>query len=279
MIIYSNLTANKCVVYSSSLGLQLFEQLDALRHRASTHFQIGSYYMSTISLSSEVFYHPEICDKLGATASGFDEGMENEKREDRAMMHYREAYHYYVKNDIGPNLVIILIDMCDLYLNSFQTTESNYKIQQLLTSTVGIKDGGKEVEGIYLLPLAGGALQAVIETKLTFCTAVLSRYGNLMEALAGEVISRTLKIFLLLFKLATKGYTSPCPVDLKNIYLNLAQDYKMPELQASTWMDTSPSSASISTSLSTGIRISPSKRIVEVLELLHAHSWINDNFM
>jgi hypothetical protein len=38
---------------------------------------------------------------------------------EKALLHYSEAHKYYSRYDISPTLVLILTDMCDLYLASY----------------------------------------------------------------------------------------------------------------------------------------------------------------
>ena len=71
------------------------------RQAAAVHYQLGSFYSSYWPL------YPSRSDGLL----------------EKALLHYREAHSYYSKYDVGPTLLLILVDMCDLYLSAYSATE------------------------------------------------------------------------------------------------------------------------------------------------------------
>jgi hypothetical protein len=42
---------------------------------------------------------------------------------EKALLHYQEAHRHYSKYDVGPTLLLILADMCDLYLSAYSASE------------------------------------------------------------------------------------------------------------------------------------------------------------
>jgi hypothetical protein len=56
---------------------------------------------------------------------------------EKALLHYREAHGYYSKYDVGPTLLLILIDMCDLYLAAYSASEPYLTSASAATHTDG----------------------------------------------------------------------------------------------------------------------------------------------
>ena len=97
-----HLTSYPCFrIFLSCLALELFYELRNDRQAAAAHYQLGSFYSSYWPL------YPSRSDALL----------------EKALLHYREAHGYYSKYDVGPTLLLILIDMCDLYLSAYSATE------------------------------------------------------------------------------------------------------------------------------------------------------------
>lgn len=82
-------------------ALELFYELRNDRQAAASHYQLGSFYSS---------YWPLCPSRSDALL-------------EKALLHYREAHGYYSKFDVGPTLLLILIDMCDLYLAAYSASE------------------------------------------------------------------------------------------------------------------------------------------------------------
>jgi hypothetical protein len=59
---------------------------------------------------------------------------------EKALLHYREAHGYYSKYDVGPTLLLILIDMCDLYLAAYSASEPYLTSASAATHTDGEGD-------------------------------------------------------------------------------------------------------------------------------------------
>jgi hypothetical protein len=58
-------------------------------------------------------------------------------RVEKALVYYQDAHRYYSKYDIGPTLVMIMTDMCDLYLASYQSCEKelhNFSLVQKMSA-------------------------------------------------------------------------------------------------------------------------------------------------
>lgn len=94
-------------------ALELFYELRNDRQAAAVHYQLGSFYSSYWPL------YPSRSDGLL----------------EKALLHYREAHSYYSKYDVGPTLLLILIDMCDLYLSAYSATEPFLKSAKNVTSS------------------------------------------------------------------------------------------------------------------------------------------------
>ena len=95
----------KGVLAALETALEVFYELRNNRQAAATHYQLGSFYSN---------YWPLCLTEQGQRSDAILE---------KAFLHYREAYGYYSKYDVGPTLILILVDMCDLYLAAFVAQE------------------------------------------------------------------------------------------------------------------------------------------------------------
>lgn len=121
------------------------------------------------------------------------------------------AHEYYLKYDVNPTLVRILIDMCDIYLTSYLdcepaiVSEINY-IRQLMDS--GAKSTERKEADNYpscLLPqstnesitsLLGGAFKVVLDCRFAMTEAVVGRYPVEMAPLAIQVAEHLKQLLL-----------------------------------------------------------------------------------
>ena len=99
-------------------ALELFYELKNYRQAAAAHYQLGSFYSN---------YWPLCPSRSDALL-------------EKALLHYRESHGYYSKYDVGPTLLLILVDMCDLYLGAYTATEP------YLISSIRGKEKEKEKE-------------------------------------------------------------------------------------------------------------------------------------
>ena len=86
--------------------MELFYELNNQRQAAATHYQLGSFYSTYLPLCQDRRYDSIL---------------------EKSLLHYREAFQYYSKFDIGPTLLMILIDIADLYLSAYSTQEPHLK--------------------------------------------------------------------------------------------------------------------------------------------------------
>ena len=95
------LSSSPSDLLTTVLALELFYELRNDRQAAASHYQLGSFYSS---------YWPLCPSRSDALL-------------EKALLHYKEAHGYYSKYDVGPTLLLILIDMCDLYLAAYSASE------------------------------------------------------------------------------------------------------------------------------------------------------------
>ena len=205
-------------------ALELFYELRNFRQAAAAHYQLGSFYSS---------YWPLCPARSDALL-------------EKALLHYKEAHSYYSKYDVGPTLLLILIDMCDLYLAAYSATEpyltssvkdrtSNETIPTDKTvpnpgtsssPSDGVNvvdmDGGSahasmsasspsESESELVVALLGGALQSLLESRFAFTPAVAerSKCRSQIIALAVDIARRLGCVLMKVLKAHSKGYV-PC---------------------------------------------------------------------
>jgi hypothetical protein len=212
-------------------ALELFYELRNFRQAAAAHYQLGSFYSS---------YWPLCPARSDALL-------------EKALLHYREAHSYYSKYDVGPTLLLILIDMCDLYLAAYSATEpyltssvkdrasnENTAVEKVAvnsgtssraSSGVGVQvaemDGistetpmpssaPSESESELVVALLGGALQSLLESRFAFTPAVAerSKYRSQIIALAVDIARRLGCVLMKVLKAHNKGYV-PCALHAK----------------------------------------------------------------
>ena len=214
-------------------ALELFYELRNFRQAAAAHYQLGSFYSS---------YWPLCPARSDALL-------------EKALLHYREAHSYYSKYDVGPTLLLILIDMCDLYLAAYSATEpyltSSVKdrpsndisaaAEKVVVNSgtslgpssgvgfhVGDMDGistqtpmpssaPSESESELVVALLGGALQSLLESRFAFTPAVAerSKYRSQIIALAVDIARRLGCVLMKVLKAHSKGYV-PCALHAKH---------------------------------------------------------------
>lgn len=212
-------------------ALELFYELRNFRQAAAAHYQLGSFYSS---------YWPLCPARSDALL-------------EKALLHYREAHSYYSKYDVGPTLLLILIDMCDLYLAAYSATEpyltssvkdrssnENTAVEKVVvnpgTSSRASSGGGIQVadmdgistqtpmpsiapsesESELVVALLGGALQSLLESRFAFTPAVAerSKYRSQIIALAVDIAMRLGCVLMKVLKAHSKGYV-PCALHAK----------------------------------------------------------------
>ena len=115
----------KGVLAALETALEVFYELRNDRQAAATHYQLGSFYSN---------YWP-----LCLT----EQGQRSDALLEKALLHYREAHGYYSKYDVGPTLILILVDMCDLYLAAFMAQECFLKGKGKGNSNDSASENGK----------------------------------------------------------------------------------------------------------------------------------------
>lgn len=212
-------------------ALELFYELRNFRQAAAAHYQLGSFYSS---------YWP-LCP------------VRSDALLEKALLHYREAHSYYSKYDVGPTLLLILIDMCDLYLAAYSATEpyltssvkdrasnENTAVEKVVansgtssraSSGIGIQvadiddistqtpmpsSAPSESESELVVALLGGALQSLLESRFAFTPAVAerSKYRSQIIALAVDIARRLGCVLMKVLKAHSKGYV-PCALHAK----------------------------------------------------------------
>jgi hypothetical protein len=88
------------IISAFETSLEIFYEFHNER-QAAAHYQLGSFYSSYWPL------YPLRSDALL----------------EKALLHYQEAHRHYSKYDVGPTLLLILTDMCDLYLSAYSASE------------------------------------------------------------------------------------------------------------------------------------------------------------
>lgn len=205
-------------------ALELFYELRNFRQAAAAHYQLGSFYSS---------YWPLCPARSDALL-------------EKALLHYKEAHGYYSKYDVGPTLLLILIDMCDLYLAAYSATEpyltssvkdragnetlpsdktiSNPSTASSTSSRGNMTDmegntthtlvppsAPSESESELVVALLGGALQSLLESRFAFTPAVAerSKYRSQIIALAVDIARRLGCVLMKVLRAHSKGYV-PC---------------------------------------------------------------------
>lgn len=124
---------------------------------------------------------------------------------------YSHAHTYYLKYDVGCTLLLILTEMCEMYLHSFQLHEIT--LNNEIKNIKNIKDQNKNHNLSHsselitsslifihqlISSLLGGAYRVLIDCRFALTGIVLERYGQVMlENGLIETIIRLLKILLL----------------------------------------------------------------------------------
>lgn len=166
---------------------------------------------------------------------------------ENALIHYSEAHKYYSKCDISPTLVLILTDMCDLYLASYAASEpqlsSLVQAKKLIAPVEPALTGVQSAEwtpteaSSLVTQLLGGALQCLIDCRYAFTAAVVERYPVRLGQLSVEVAVKLTKILLKVLQAQGRGQLQPrrwlvgdnlieCEVDylaIKETYSRLAK--------------------------------------------------------
>ena len=203
----------KGVLAALETALEVFYELRNDRQAAATHYQLGSFYSN---------YWPLCLTENGQRSDAVLE---------KAMLHYREAHGYYSKYDVGPTLILILVDMCDLYLAAFTAQECFLKGTQgkgttaattatttttttttavtapppptvtvTATTTAANDDNSIVLENDLISALLGGALQSLLDSRFAFTPAVAirSRYRDQIGALLmpRQALMTPLPVFL-----------------------------------------------------------------------------------
>ena len=207
-------------------ALELFYELRNFRQAAAAHYQLGSFYSS---------YWP-LCP------------VRSDALLEKALLHYKEAHSYYSKYDVGPTLLLILIDMCDLYLAAYSATEpyltscvkdrtsTETSPTEKIVSSPGISPSSSngvnavdtegssaqtsipsstpsESESELVVALLGGALQSLLESRFAFTPAVAerSKYRSQIIALAVDIARRLGCVLMKVLKAHSKGYVPYTP--------------------------------------------------------------------
>lgn len=156
-----SLEAERNFVEPMEIALRIFTEQRSDRQVAAVNFHLGSFYC-----------HCWPADNRKANA-----------RLELALKHYQSAHSYYSKFDVGPTLVAILCDMCNLYLSTFSTSENaiySY-CEQLNANRLSF---GRTAQGFasfqpseaseVVVSLLGGAFQCLLDSRFAFTPAAMS---------------------------------------------------------------------------------------------------------
>jgi hypothetical protein len=145
--------------------------------------------------------------------------LELSSRLEIALDSYQTAHEYYGRNDIGPNIIIILLDMCDMYLETAENSnEESEAAKTILEASQPIPAGPAQLSssgemsseppveapqklstGAQSLPV--GALQSLLGSRLALTDAVIDKHGiSTMTVLCGELNMRLCKCLLHVMK-------------------------------------------------------------------------------
>lgn len=159
-------------------------------------------------------------------------------------IHNREAHDYFLKYDVGPTFLSIILDMTTLYIQGYVTSsqESGFtsnKLQSMDDKSDSAKDL-MDYENV--CSLLGGAFQITMECKFTLTNAVLDKYREVIYNLLTQLIiqfstllKHTMK-FLINYKkhrnslitslsIFTDVELSACIQVVKDSYLQLMKDW------------------------------------------------------
>lgn len=172
------------------IALKIYKELSHERQIAATHFHLGTMFTALHQSSS---------------TPGQSTTTKNNSNHylGAALSHYRDAYEYYMRCDVGPTLMTILIQLSDLYMASYADSETHlYSCLQLLTA--------REPTDCFGLPQSiidmevnrlSGALQALLVARCSLTPAVLDRHGETMLPLirrfavaVSDVLRRVLRL-------------------------------------------------------------------------------------
>ena len=169
----------KSVIEPISIASRIFSDLKSDRMVALCDFHLGDFFCH---------FSPN---DMPITTKRADFRLEN------ALKCYHRAYNYYTKYDIGPTLLMILIDMCNLYLlhfnvsenaiyayaeqvklsrQSFELMDTKTSSASSLLSSTNDKCSRSEATEI-VISLLGGAFQTLLESRFAFTPAVIETHG------------------------------------------------------------------------------------------------------
>lgn len=177
----------KEAVESLETALRIFSALNNHRQIAASHFQLGALLVSVGSGSSKV--------------------------RERALLHYGEAHKYYAKWDVGSTLVLILLDMCDVYMAAY-AEESD-----------GKAGGGRSPSNLAAMrSKLGGALHALLECRTAFTPPVLSVCP--MDALAAKVGLKLSVVLLRFLQTCQDASAGSDTKQLRDVYKHIIKVQK-----------------------------------------------------
>ena len=182
-----------------------FMQRHVHEDSASVHTRLEKSFVEPIQMASKIFSDLKsdrmvaLCDfHIGFYYCHRSYDVVNAKKADlkleNALKYYHRAYNYYTKYDIGPTLLIILIDLSNLYLTTFNVSENaiyayaeqvklsreSLELMDAKSKSISSSDHDKYRQSEateMVISLLGGAFQTLLESRFAFTPAVIQIHG------------------------------------------------------------------------------------------------------
>ncbi len=186
-------------------ALDIFQRLHNDRQSSACHFHLGAVY-------SQVWPVEE-------------NSQEASNRLRQALNHYKEAHLYYSKFDIGPTLLLILLDMCSLYLGSYAMSELQLNAlyltkKSLMTNSDELNTSWTPSEASELVvSLLGGALQSLLECRFALTSAVIDSHRSQMGSLLLRICNSLCQVLVRILKAQSRDYLPP-PISTSTSIVN-----------------------------------------------------------
>ena len=151
---------------------------------------------------------------------------------------YSLAHQYFLKYDVGPTLAVILLDMCDIYLTSYDSRESALRseLSRVMTSMTFVSKDSQDTTATSsdvaasvlairstVESLLGGAFRSLIDCRRFVLTSVvIDRHGQHM--VENGIITRLLKSLQQLLLKMIKVLSSVCYEGYQGTSKNSAGD-------------------------------------------------------
>jgi hypothetical protein len=189
--------------------LQGFSTLNNTRQIATTNFQLGSFYTKLCYSKNKKLYSNYI---------------------EKALFYYYNAHQYFSKFDVGPTLIEILLDICDLYFYSMHNNDMEFILNEQINNNFyvdnnnnnknnnnkifnnnNINNNNNNINNNNIsmnkeifetnIQLLNGIFESILECRCALTTIVLTRYGKVeMEILSIKILKKISDFLLNILK-------------------------------------------------------------------------------